>query len=384
MKKKLIRITTVPASLGGLLTGQLKYVSGNYEVVGIASYENGLLDKMGKQEGIRVIPVEMTRTISPLKDLKATWQIYKILKKEKPFMVHTHTPKAGTLGMFAAFLARVPHRMHTIAGMPLLEARGSKRLLLDYVEKITYSCATMIYPNSFGLKEIIIQNKYTTPNKIKVIGNGSSNGIDTSQFDPKTVNESEKEKLRKKLGIGLNDIVYVFVGRMVTDKGVNELVYAFSKLNTSYQNTKLILVGPYEKELDPLWKDTEQMISSNPNIIGVGYQTDVRPFFAISDALTFPSYREGFPNVVMQAGAMGIPSIVSDINGCNEIIKEGLNGFIVPAKNIEKLADAMELLYNRKKENILFDEKQIREMIAKKYDRQTIWEEVLKEYNSLR
>ncbi|NKI27107.1 glycosyltransferase family 4 protein [Arenibacter sp. 6A1] len=383
MKKKLIRITTVPASLGGLLTGQLKYVSGNYEVVGIASYENGLLDKIGKQEDIRVIPVEMTRTISPLKDLKATWQIYKILKKEKPFMVHTHTPKAGTLGMFAAFLARVPHRMHTIAGMPLLEARGSKRLLLDFVEKLTYSCATMIYPNSFGLKDIIIQNKYTTPNKLKVIGNGSSNGIDTNQFDPNIVSKTEKDKLRKSLSISLNDIVYVFVGRMVTDKGVNELVSAFSKLNTSYQNTKLILVGPYEKELDPLWKDTDKMISSNPNIIGVGYQPDVRPYFAISDALTFPSYREGFPNVVMQAGAMGVPSIVSDINGCNEIVEEGLNGFIVPPKNVEKLADAMELLYKRKKENISFDKNKIREMIANKYDRQTIWKEVLKEYNSL-
>lgn len=383
MQKKIIRITTVPMSLGGLLTGQLKYMSNHYEVVGISSYENGRLDQIGQQEGIRVLPVNMTRTITPFKDLKAIWQLYRIFKKEKPFIVHTHTPKAGTVGMIAAFLAAVPHRLHTIAGLPLLEARGSKRKILDLVEKLTYSCATMIYPNSFGMKDIILENKYTTQNKLKVIGEGSSNGIDTEQFDPKVVSETAKKDLRSSLGIAEDDFVYVFVGRMVTDKGVNELVRTFAKLTEQIKGIKLVLVGPHEKSLDPLLEETENLIATNPNIIEVGHQNDVRPFFAMADVLAFPSYREGFPNVVMQAGAMGIPSIVSNINGCNEIIKDGVNGYIVPSKDEESLYKAMLRIYNNKQEGVVFNPMEIRDLIKKRYQRSTIWKAILEEYNSL-
>lgn len=383
MQKKIIRITTVPMSLGGLLTGQLRFMSNYYEIIGISSDGNGALSKNGEQEGIRVIPVEMTRTITPFRDLMAIWQLYTIFKKEKPFIVHTHTPKAGTVGMIAAFLARVPHRLHTIAGLPLLEERGSKRLILDFVEKLTYSCATKIYPNSFGMKDIILENKFTTQDKLKVIGNGSSNGIDTAQFDPETVSQSAKDDLRNSLEIDQNDFVYVFVGRMVTDKGVNELVRTFSKLSDHIKNSKLILVGPHEKSLDPLLEDTENLISTNPNIIEVGHQNDVRPYFAIADVLAFPSYREGFPNVVLQAGAMGIPSIVSNINGCNEIIQEGINGHIVPPKDEKSLYDAMLSIHNKKQEGIVYNSNAIRENIKSKYQRSTIWKAILTEYNSL-
>lgn len=383
MQKKIIRITTIPMSLGGLLTGQLKFITGHYDVIGVSSDGDGTLRKIGVQEGIRVFPVEMTRTITPFRDLRAIWQLYKFFKQEKPFIVHTHTPKAGTVGMIAALLAGVPHRLHTIAGLPLLEAKGGKRKLLDLVEKITYACATKIYPNSFGMMDIIIKNKYTTQNKLKVIGNGSSNGIDTDQFDPNVVSASAKENLRTSLGIKPNDFVYVFVGRMVTDKGVNELVKTFSELTKEIENIKLVLVGPHEKSLDPLLEETEQIIFTNPNIIEVGHQNDVRPFFAIADVLTFPSYREGFPNVVMQAGAMGIPSIVSDINGCNEIIKEGVNGTIIPVKDEISLYDSMLLIYNNKKSGITYHRALIRELIKSKYERKTFWKEILTEYNSL-
>ena len=181
---KIIRVTTVPVSLGGLLKGQLKFMSQYYDVIGISSQGGDRLDKISKEEGIMVYPVEMTRKITPIQDLKAVYKLYKVFKREKPTIVHSHTPKAGTLSMIAARLAGVPHRLHTIAGLPLLEVIGKKRILLDIVEKITYSCATKIYPNSFGLKDIILSNKYTVDKKLKVIGKGSSNGIDTNHFDP--------------------------------------------------------------------------------------------------------------------------------------------------------------------------------------------------------
>jgi len=379
--KKVLRITTVPISLRNLLKGQPKFMSQYYEVVGITSPGEEIKDVVN-DEGIRVIEVEMTRTISPIKDLVSLWKIYKLIKKEKPFIVHSHTPKAGTLGMMAAKLAGVPNRLHTIAGLPLLVATGAKRKLLDFVEKITYACATKIYPNSLGLKDIIIQNGYTKPSKLKVIANGSSNGIDVNHFSIENISEETKTTLREELNIIEDDIVFVFVGRLVTDKGINELISAFKKLSADYQNIKLLLVGTFESELDPLHDSTLNEIESNNNIINVGWQTDVRPYFAISNVLAFPSYREGFPNVVMQAGAMELPSIVTNINGCNEIIKEGVNGLIIPPKDENELYLAMlNIIENPSKQKELANAS--RKMICDNYQRQVIWEALLQEYKNL-
>ena len=222
--------------------------------------------------------------------------------------------------MLASKLAGVPIRMHTVAGLPLMESSGMKRSVLNIVEKLTYYCATNVYPNSKGLKEFIIKEKLTSKNKLKILGNGSSNGIDTTHFSPNQVSGIEKRQLRKELNITKNDFVFVFVGRLVSDKGINELVEAFTEMSKTHTNSKLLLVGPLETHLDPLLPNTLNEIKNNEAIIYAGFQTDVRPYFATSNALVFPSYREGFPNVVMQAGAMGLPSIVTDINGCNEII----------------------------------------------------------------
>lgn len=382
MKNKIIRITTVPESIGGLLKGQLKFMSEYFEVIGISSSGNGKLNIVGEREGIKVIPIEMTRQITPLKDLKSAWQLYRLFKKEKPLIVHTHTPKAGTLGMLAAYMARVPNRLHTIAGLPLLEASGMKRLLLDNVEKITYACATKIYPNSFGLNEIILKYKYTSQKKLKIIGNGSSNGIDTDFFDPKLISITEKQELRQKLGIEKNDFVFIFVGRLVKDKGINELIEAFLEIGKKHKNTRLLLVGPFEKHLDPLNPETEKHIIDNKKVHMVGWQDDVRPYFAISDCLVFPSYREGFPNVVMQAGAMGLPSIVTNINGCNEIIKDGINGTIIPTKDVNSLFNAMDN-YIRTSRNVGIDTKIYRNMIKERFDHYLIWKDLLAEYQRL-
>ena len=378
--KKLIRITTVPISLSGLLTGQLNFMKKHYNIIGVSSGGKGL-EHVKKQEGISIIPVEMTRSITPLKDLKALISLYKILKKEKPFIVHSHTPKAGTLGMIAAKMAGVPHRLHTIAGMPLLEATGIKRVILNYVEKITYKCATKIYPNSHGLNTIILDNNFTQPSKLKVLGNGSSNGIDTDYFNPSLFDKKSKKELRDSLGIKKGDYVFVFVGRLVSDKGINELIKAFEKIASQEKNVKLLLVGTFEKELDPLKKETEEYIINAEYLIGVGWKKDVRPYFSIADCLVFPSYREGFPNVVMQAGAMGLPSIVSNINGCNEIIINGENGFIIPPKNVEELYEKMTILL--KKSHATFSSEKCRNLIVNRYNRQFIWDEILKEYKAL-
>src|SRR5690606_4887359 len=173
--------------------------------------------------------------------------------------------------------AGVPHRLHTVAGLPLMEATGTKRGILNFVEKLTYRSATHIYPNSKGLYDFILKNKFTRDSKLKVIANGSSNGIDTSFFAPEQISEQEKKELKKALGIEEQDFVFVFVGRLVGDKGINELVSAFSELRT--QHSKLLLVGPLETDLDPLNPETLKEIESNPDIVSVGFQKDVRPYF---------------------------------------------------------------------------------------------------------
>lgn len=379
-KHKLIRITTVPVSLYTLLDGQLAFINNYYEVIAIAS-KGKLLASVAKREDVRVRKVMMTRRISPFKDLKAVWELYKIFRQEKPLIVHTHTPKAGTVGMLAAKLAGVPLRLHTVAGLPLLEAKGEKRRLLNLVEKITYACATNIYPNSFKMKDIIIQNRFCKKEKLKVIGKGSTNGINTNYFWKGNFTEDQQLAVKNRLDIS-NQFVFLFVGRLVTDKGINELVSSFIRLYESNKNTRLLLVGPQEPERDPLLPQTIETIYNHPAIISTGYQADVRLYYAISHALVFPSYREGFPNVVMQAGAMELPSIVSDINGCNEIIKNGVNGIIIPPKNEDELFKAMKSflenrdLYEQLRENA-------RDQIITRYEQQFVWNEILKEYKRL-
>lgn len=384
MKAKLIRITTVPLSLKVLLKGQHRFMSEHFDVIGVSSPGKELAE-VKKDEEVEVIEIDMSRKITPVKDIISLWNTYRLLKKEKPQIVHTHTPKAGIVGMLAANLAGVPHRLHTVAGLPLMESTGVKRKVLEFVEKLTYASANRVYPNSKGLYDYILKHNYTDKYKLKVIGNGSSNGIDTSFFSPDQVSEAQKELLRQELNIKNGDFVFVFVGRLVGDKGINELVKAFSLLNktkNAEHRFKLLLVGPLEQELDPLPEDILNEIKNNPDIIDAGFQKDVRPYFAISDVLAFPSYREGFPNVVMQAGAMGLPSIVSDINGCNEIIVEGENGVIVPVKNSEKLSEAMERMksdteyYKKLKMNA-------RPMIESRYEQSEVWNAILSEYKKL-
>lgn len=382
MSPKIIRITTVPQSLRDLLNGQLKFIRENgFDVIGISSPGDILLD-VEQDEEIHVIPVRMSRKITPLQDLIALFRLYRILKNEKPQIVHTHTPKAGILGMIAAKLAGVQVRLHTVAGLPLMEATGNIRTLLDAVEKLTYRCSTIVYPNSKGLYDFILKNNYTSENKLKVIANGSSNGIDTEHFNPLNVTEDMKQDLKQKLNINALDFVFIFVGRIVKDKGITELVSAFKLLNKEKPNTKLIMVGPYEDELDPLLPCTMEEIKINTNIKMLGYQTDVRPYLAISDVLTFPSYREGFPNAVMQAGAMGLPCIVTDINGCNEIILEGVNGLIIPTKNIEKLQDTMNQILENKPLKLKL-QNNARALICERYERSILWNALLMEYNKL-
>ena len=377
---KLVRVTTVPISLEKLISGQMKFMGEKgLDVYMISSPFDGAAE-LEKKEKSSFIPVSMTRTISPIKDMLSLINLIFIFFKLKPAIVHTHTPKAGLLGMVACWIAGVPIRLHTVAGLPLMETSGLKRKILEAVERITYFCAVKVYPNSNNLKTFIVDSKFAKASKLKVIGNGSSNGIDTSFFKLTSDLMTLAKKLRNEYHSAENDFVYVFVGRLVRDKGVEELVNAFQRVNKAQPDTWLLLVGPPEPELDPLSADCIDQIEKNQRIIALGYQAEVKPWLAMSDALVFPSYREGFPNVPMQAGCFNLPAIVTNINGCNEIIENNKNGLIIPVKDTEALTEAMLSLLD--KERYAGLKKNARQMINERYEQQVIWNLIYEEYQN--
>ena len=376
--KKLIRITTVPISLEKLLENQARFFKTHYAVT-LVSAQKDELEALAKDQGVAFFPLQITRKITPLQDLRCLLQLVRFLQKEKPHIVHSHTPKAGIIGMLAAFIARVPVRMHTVAGLPLMEAKGIKKRILYAVERLTYRCATHVYPNSKGLMDFIQKKHLAEKTPLQIIGKGSSNGIDTGHFNADSISDQELIKCQKKWTIAQDDFVFLFIGRLVGDKGINELVSAFEQLSNKLPKVKLLLVGPQEPILDPLAKSTIKAIDQNPSIISTGYQQDVRPFLKMAQVFVFPSYREGFPNVVLQAGAMGVPCIVSDINGCNEIIEDEVNGFVVPPKQVQPLTKKMQSLYeDAEKRNTFIQRTQT--LIATNFERAQYWKLLLAEY----
>lgn len=392
--KKLFRISTVPMSLNILLKGQLQFLNQHYKVTAISGPGKDL-DEVAQREGVPVYPIEIERQISPVKDLVSLYRLYRYFKKEKPEIVHSITPKAGLLSMVAAKMAGVPVRMHTFTGLIFPSKEGHFQTLLIWMDRIICKAATHIYPEGKGVMEDL--KRFNITNKpLKIIANGNVNGVDPQYFSRTQVSLSERSKLKKELGFYDDDFIFVFVGRLVSDKGINELVAAVSELiklpsdkseagvNSIQQPSagrriKLLLVGPREGERDMLPDATLDAIESHPCIVPVGFRSDVRPYFAIADVFVLPSYREGFPNAVLQAGAMELPSIVSDINGCNEIISDGVNGVIVPARNVAALKNAMvELMTDQPYYACL--KEACRPHIEKKYAQETVWEATLAEY----
>ena len=334
MKQKIIRTSTVATSLNTFCRGTLRDLSRIYDVVAVSS-PDGELDEIAQREGIPVIGVPMSRPIAPLRDLVSLWRLIRVFRRKRPTMVHSITPKAGLLSMIAAWICRVPVRLHTFTGLVFPTATGLKKRILILTDRITCACATHIVPEGEGVKADLI-NYNITRKPLQVLGYGNIRGIDLDHYRRSPEVMEKALTLRKP-----NLFTFVFIGRVVRDKGIDELVEAFSLLHSEHPQTRLILVGRAEDNLDPVSPNTRSAIASHPAIEAVGSQSDVRPWLAASDALVFPSYREGFPNVVIEAGALDLPSIVTDINGSREIIVHGQNGIIVPPRNAQALLQAM-------------------------------------------
>lgn len=340
--KKIIRACTVSMSLS-FVEGMLPDLCKKYEVV-LLSSPGPEMEKI-KQEGMaRCVAVPMERHISPLKDFVSLFRLILVFAKERPQMVHSMTPKVGLLCMMAAWLTRVPVRIHTFTGLVFPTSTGIKRRILMLTDAMTCWFATHIIPEGEGVKNDLLKNGITRK-PLRVLGYGNVRGIDMKRFSRRPEVMAIASKVRRS-----ELFTFLFVGRIVRDKGINELVAAFQKLNKELPQTRLLLVGFFEADLDPVSEETAKIISDNPCIELAGERVgdELIAYYAASDCFVFPSYREGFPNTVMEAGAMDLPCIVTDINGSREIIAQGENGIIIPPKDDVALYHSMKQIISDK------------------------------------
>ena len=338
--KKLIRSATVPSSLDVFCRGLLRELSESYEVVALSS-PGDELSVIARREGVRTIVVEMERHIAPVKDLVSLFRLVWVLRRERPAIIHSMTPKAGLLCMMAAWLARVPVRVHTFTGLVFPTSKGLKRRILMLTDALTCACATHVIAEGQGVRNDLL-NFCITRKNVRVLGYGNVRGIDLRQYDRTPEVMQRAAEIRREIGANVDSFVFIAVGRLVGDKGIRELVEAFSRLLKDHPDAHLLLVGDEEPQLDPLPAAAKATITACPNIHAVGNQADVRPYYAAANALVHASYREGFPNVVIEAGAMQLPCIVTDINGSREIIINNQNGLIVPPHDADSLYVAMQ------------------------------------------
>ena len=409
MKKKLIRVTTADISLNSLLKGQLMFLNQYFEVIGVAK-DTGVLKEVSEREGIRVVDAPLERPISLVKDIKGLWFLYRLFRKEKPWCVHANTPKGSLLAMIAAWFACVPHRVYTVTGLRYQGAHGVLRKILKTMERLSCLFATNVIPEGQGVLQCLKRDNITKKS-LQVIHYGNINGKDTEFFSRDNTiqtaslkladkhiflrNLSEKEArslVRSELGFSNNDFIFVFIGRLVNDKGLGELADAIRKLENENLEIKLLLIGEIDGEDDALAKDKLNYLMQSKNVKYIGVQSDIRPYLMASDVLVFPSYREGFPNVPLEAGALGLPAIVTNINGSNEIIEDGVNGKIIQApldNNGMRVNDITNELYTMMKwffhhpEEVKRMGENARPIICERYEQHNVWKAILEYYKQL-
>jgi len=352
-------------SLDSLAEGQLRYLADNgFDVVGVAA-DTGCLSKVAEREGVRCVNLPMHREIAPLADLRSLWRMIWLIRRERPDIVHANTPKGSLLAMVAAWLCRVPVRVYTVTGLRFETAFGPMHMLLKAMERLTCRCATEVIPEGDGVAKML-RDEEITDRPLRKIHNGNIRGIDLEYFNRDNLNVC----LTYNPPAGVT--TFIFVGRITKDKGVGNLARVFDRLyRETRAQVRLLLVGNYENQLDPIDDSARRLLRENVAVTFVGPQDDVRPWLALSDVLVLPSHREGFPNVILEAGAMGLPVVVTDVNGADEVITHGYNGLIVPRGDDEALLKAMSRMHTmpetRQKMSAV-----ARRVIEEKFDRRDI------------
>ena len=336
----ILHITTVPITLN-FIKRQVAYLKARGLTVSILSSPGEQLDAFAKSQQVQAYAVDMPRRITPLRDLRSIFQIWIILRRIRPKVVHSHTPKGGLLGTISAWLAGVPVRIYHMRGLPYMTAHGYRRLLLVLSEKVSCRLAHRVFCISPSLREVAIRDHLCAPEKIQVLANGSS-GTDAAEiFNPSLVEPHRRAKIREECAIPSGNRVIGFVGRLVRDKGIIELITAWGSLREEHPDLHLLLVGPFESQ-DPLPPEVEKQICQDPCIHRTGLVLqDIPILYSLMDVFVLPTYREGFPNAPMEAAAMELPVVATRIPGCVDAVQDGITGTLVPPYDAEALAAAV-------------------------------------------
>jgi len=335
---KIVHIATIDASVRVLLLNQLLYLErAGFDVSALSSAGPNV--PMIQAAGVRHISVEMSRNFTPLRDLTALWHLYRVMRREGFTLVHTHTPKPGLLGQIAARMAGVPIVVNTVHGFYFHENTApSRRRFYIAIEKIAARCSSLILSQNAEDIETAVQEGICARDKIRFLGNG----IDLSRFNPSSVNPVSVRRLRAELGIQERAPVVGFVGRLVREKGLLELFEAARIVRARIPEVRFLLVGRADiAKADAVTAEAADDYDIEGVCCFAGAREDMPDVYSLMNVLVLPSHREGFPRTPMEAAAMGVPSIVTDVRGCREVVVHGETGLTVPVHDATALADAI-------------------------------------------
>lgn len=377
-RSRLMLVTTVPDTMASILVGQPRHLAGSFDVSLVTS-PGSLVGRVEQREGLSVTAVPMERGIHPVKDLVSIWRMWRNLRQQRPDVVHSYTPKAGLVAMLSAWLCGVPVRVHTFTGLIFPTATGLKKRILIWVDRLICACATHVVPEGLGVQQDLERYRITDK-PMKVIGYGNIAGVNTEHFNREAIGVREAAiALRRQLAIESDAMVFCFVGRLNRDKGIAELYAAFSALP---EQAHLLLVGGLDASA-PIPQELQAAIEDHSRVHVLGFMDDIRPALSLANVLVLPSYREGFPNVVLQAGAMALPVIATDINGCNEVVEPGFNGWLVPPRDTQALTDAMQDAM-RGPDNLRKEMgARARERVQQRFEQRQHWERMVSFYQGL-
>lgn len=377
----LLHITTVPTSLG-FLRGQIGYIKARGFDVHALSSPGAQLAVFGEAERVPVYAVEMLRRISPAHDLMALYRLVRHMKRIQPQIVHAHTPKGGLLGMISAWLAGVPVRVYHMHGLPYMTASGAKRQVLRWSEKVSCWMAHQVFCVSPSVRAVAVEEGLCPAEKIAILCNGSINGADANvKFNPARFDDNIRTRVREHYAIPDDALVVGFVGRIVRDKGINELAQAWIALRDEYPTLHLLIAGRFESQ-DPVMPEVRVLLETDPRVHLTGHVADTPPLYATMDVLTLPTYREGFPVTPLEASAMALPVVGTRVPGCVDAVLDGVTGTLVAPRDVPALAEALRCYLD---DPLLRQQhgQAGRERVLRDFQPEAIWEAVYQEYMRL-
>ncbi|MDE5413804.1 glycosyltransferase family 4 protein [Alkalihalobacterium chitinilyticum] len=376
-KVKLCVVTTTSITIRSFLLQQLEFLTNNgFDVTVICDEDEELRRELPK--GIQYRSIRMKRGLDPFGALKNSYFLYRAFKEEKFDIVQYSTPNAALYASIASYMAKIPVRLYCQWGIRYVGFKGIRRKLFKIVEKMICSLSTSIQPDSLGNLTFSRQENLYTAEKSKVIGNGSANGVNLIRFDF-SKRECWSGEIRRKYNLLEDEIIFGFTGRITKDKGINELLEAFQVICKEFNNVKLLIVGPSENYgINSSLYDWSQQSHS---VIYCGYTDQVERYYAAMDVFVLPSYREGFGTVVIEAEAMGIPVIVSDIPGPTDAMVEGQTGMVVPKGEVEPLIEAMKKMLDTSLRKEMGN--RAITFVSESFEQKTHWQHILNDRKQL-